>query len=408
MLHIAAGEAHLGRDDSPLRDRLIFSFGVQRSGTYWLQRIIGAHPEVSEVPSETQLFYRGIDRLFEVFHHGSRGSPIAGEMFAERDELLDATRDFCDRVLISYLEPGRRYLAERTASHVYSVPNIAAVYPDARLVHIVRDGRDVVRSLLNMSFAPDEVGEATEVWRKGIVEARAAAPPDRYREVRYEELLADPETQIRELYDWLDLPAGEEEVGVALAEARLKRNEDPSDPRVATAKWRDSFSPEDLAEFMAVGGELLAELGYEAEEPPAPKRAPRRALRRFRRGAASQPAQPFDLYAAQRAVDAIMAAMAAGDGPALDTLVAETFHARVIGAGEERRLNGAGALVEWLREDEAAEGRQLRADPHPGLPTYSVVQTLALPGGRTQDRTLEFTFQGDRLEVLTLYRFPLA
>ena len=407
MLHIAAGDRPLGRDDSPLRDRLIFSFGVQRSGTYWLQRIIGAHPEVSEVPSETQLFYRGIDRLFEVFHHGSRGSPIAGEMFVERDELLDATRDLCDRVLISYLEPGRRFLAERTASHVYSVPNIAAVYPDARLVHIVRDGRDVVRSLLNMSFGPDEVGEATEVWRKGIVEARAAAPPDRYREVRYEELLADPEAQIRELYGWLDLSAGEQEVGAALTEARLKRNEDPSDPRVATAKWRDSFSPEDLADFMAVGGELLAELGYQTEEAPAPRRPTRSVLRRFRR-APPQPAQGFDLYAAQRAVDAIMAAMALGDGPALNELVAETFHARVIGAGEERLLIGTAALLEWLREDEASEGRQLRADPHPGLPTYSVVQTLARQDGRTQDRTLEFTFQGDRLEVLTLYRFPLA
>jgi hypothetical protein len=158
---------------------------------------------------------------------------------------------------------------------------------------------------------------------------------------------------------------------------------------------------------MAVGGELLVELGYEVDEAPAPKRAERGVLGRFRRRA-TQPGQAFDLYAAQRAVDATMAAMAAGDGPALSGLVAETFHARVIGAGEERRLNGTGALIEWLAADEAAEGRQLRADPHPGLPTYSVVQTLALPDGRTQDRTLEFTFQGDRLEVLTLYRFPLA
>jgi hypothetical protein len=403
----------LGREDSPLRDRLIFSFGVQRSGTYWLQRIIGAHPEVSEVPSETQLFYRGIDPLYEVFHHGSRGSPIAGEMFVERDELLDATRDFCDRVLSSYLKPGHRYLAERTASHVYSVPNIAAVYPDGRLVHIVRDGRDVVRSLLNMSFAPDDVREATELWRKGIVEARAAAPPEQYREVRYERLLADPEGQIRELYDWLDLPAGEEEVGAALAEARLTRNEDPADPRAAAGKWRDTFTPEDLAEFMSVGGDLLVELGYQAEQAPTrvgqepvSRRAVRDVLRRVRRGGGdAEP--PFDLYAAQRAVDEFLAAMGAQDRSALEPLLSPDFRARVIGREGERRLDGPEALVAWQAEQPRGQ-RQLRADPHPGLPNYSVVQTIALPGGETEDRALEFTFRDGRLEVLTIYRFPLA
>ena len=129
----------MGLDDSPLRDRVIFSFGVPRSGTYWLQRLLVAHPEVAEVPSETSLFYTGMRPLLGLFHHGARGSRATG-IYVERGGLLDAARDFCDRVLATFSEPGARYVAERTSMHVYCVADIAAVYPDARLLHIVRDG----------------------------------------------------------------------------------------------------------------------------------------------------------------------------------------------------------------------------------------------------------------------------
>src|SRR5215211_6522679 len=97
---------------------MIFSFGVPRSGTWWIQRIISAHPEVAVVPSETQLFSAGIGPLLELFHHGAKGSPTVGRMYADREQLLDATRDFCDHVLEAYLTPGTRYVAERTSLHV--------------------------------------------------------------------------------------------------------------------------------------------------------------------------------------------------------------------------------------------------------------------------------------------------
>src|SRR5437773_700229 len=103
----------MSRVDSPLRGRLIFSVGARRSGTYWLQRIIAAHPLVAEVPSETHLFSHGIAPLMERFQHEDPTSPEVGSVFAERGAVLDAVRDLCDTVFSGFLQPGQEYVAER-------------------------------------------------------------------------------------------------------------------------------------------------------------------------------------------------------------------------------------------------------------------------------------------------------
>jgi len=91
----------MSRADSPLRGRMIFNVGSRRSGTFWLQRIVTAHPEVAAVPSETNLFSGGIATLFECFQHSLRSSAKVGEVYVERDATLDAVRDLCDATLCS-------------------------------------------------------------------------------------------------------------------------------------------------------------------------------------------------------------------------------------------------------------------------------------------------------------------
>ena len=154
--------------------------------------MLTAHPLVADVPSETYLFTQGIKPLFERFHHGLLSSTTPGQLHVERRVLLDATRDFCDAVLAPHLTPGARYLSERTPGHAEATDTIAAVYPDAHLIHIIRDGRDVARSLVSRDWGPDSIAVAAREWRDAIFAARSGAPAERYREVRYEDLLADP------------------------------------------------------------------------------------------------------------------------------------------------------------------------------------------------------------------------
>src|SRR4051794_40275276 len=253
----------MSRADSPLSSRMIFNVGSRRSGTYWLQRIVSAHPDVAAVPSETHLFAGGIAPLFEGFQHSLRSSAKVGEVYVEREAALDATRDLCDVVFAGAVEPGAARIAERTPLHVFHLELIAAIYPDARFVHIIRDGRDVARSVAAQRWGPEEITEAAGEWRDAIGAARGAGlPGDVYREVRYENLLTDPAPVVAELYQWLGLAASDASVAEAIGEAGIGANLGAAPSGIGVAKWRDAYTPADLAAFDRVAGDMLRELGY--------------------------------------------------------------------------------------------------------------------------------------------------
>ena len=246
---------------------MVFNVGARRSGTYWLQRIVCAHPSVAEVPSETYVFSHGIAPLMERFQHEDRDSQQVGTVYADRERLLTAVRALCDTVFGEFAQSGESHVAERTPWHVHHLPLISEVYPDARFVHIVRDGRDVVRSLVAQPWGPASVREAAEEWRDSVTAGRAAASSlgDRLLEVRYEEMLADPRAGVARLYAHLGLEGALDD---ALAAAGHETNVGPHDARVGAGKWREGWKRRDLREFERVAGPLLRELGY-AQGPGA-------------------------------------------------------------------------------------------------------------------------------------------
>src|SRR4051794_22403057 len=97
---------------------MIFSFGARRSGTWWIQRIIAAHPQVAAVPSESFFFSHAIAPLLERFQHVDREGASTGRIYADRALLHDAVRDFCDRIFEQFAAPGTTRIAERTPWHV--------------------------------------------------------------------------------------------------------------------------------------------------------------------------------------------------------------------------------------------------------------------------------------------------
>jgi len=157
---------------------------------------------------------------------------------------------------------------------------IPLAYPEARIVHIVRDGRDVVCSLLEKPWLrreqvrSDDAGlaygsyarfwveperrsefesasdarRAAWVWRRYVTAARSSEVP--LLEIRYERMTADPTAVGEELGYYLDLP------GDALAGA-LGRAHDAS-----VGRYRTDLSEEQLVDVLAEAGDLLRELGY--------------------------------------------------------------------------------------------------------------------------------------------------
>ena len=240
---------------------MIFNVGARRSGTYWLQRIVCAHPAVAEVPGETYVFSHGIAPLMERFRHEDPAAQAVGSVYADRAKLIAAVRALCDAVFGEFARAGEEHVAERTPWHVLHLPLIAEVYPDARFVHIVRDGRDAVRSIVAQPWGPDDVAGAAEEWRASVTAGLSAVPElgARLMHVRYEALLADPRSEIERIYAHLELDGGIDE---ALAAAGEVANLGAHDRRVGAGKWRDDWGRRELRAFERVAGDLMRELGY--------------------------------------------------------------------------------------------------------------------------------------------------
>jgi sulfotransferase family protein len=417
----------MSRADSPLRGRLIFVVGARRSGTNWVQRIIGSHPQAVEVPSETYLFSHGIRPLAERIQHAAPGQGRTGFVYMDPEEFRDAARDFCDRVFTGLMAriapsaPGGARLVERTPDHVHHLDLIGAVYPDARVVNVVRDGRDVARSLVAQRWGPSRIDEAAEEWRSAVRAARQADRGVELVEVRYEELLADPAGSIGPLYERLELESSPQTIDRALGESGATYNIDPTAPDVRQEKWREGMSGRELRQFERVAGAELAELGY-AERPatagssprrPGVRRAemlrrPLRSLRR-RRGSGIARETLGRAAAAQVIVDGVLTAINTGELERLEGLLDAEVHVRVTGGDTEWSERGRPALdrlVSALRDDPALRGTQIRGDVHPSVPSFFAFSTYELPGGGRAERAAVLTVEGDRVSELTWYQPP--
>jgi hypothetical protein len=162
-------------------------------------------------------------------------------------------------------------------------------FPDARYVHIVRDGRDAALSMLAMRrkprfnlARPRGVGDFACAWQKEIRGARAFGVGHPYLELRYEDLVAEPEARLRDVCAFLDI-----EFEPRMLE--YHRREDPAlyadHPRLAqppvrdARSWRKEMRDEDVELFEAIAGDLLSELGY-GRAHQAPGRSARAAAER--------------------------------------------------------------------------------------------------------------------------------
>lgn len=225
----------MGRDGSPLRDRVIFVEGAPRSGTTWLVTLLATHPEIAGVEAESHLFDFGLDRLFDNIE--GRDPVFRGlARYLDRDEFLDLARDFCDGVLMamrSHVSNGSTppFVVEKTPisgrDNAFDLERERDVYPDGWFIHIVRDREAVIRSLMRAPWMPDRSYAACAAhWDRTVGRARAALGDlPRYREVSYEDLRRDPAATCKDLFEWLGVRACEDE----LATVRVLSREQFSD-----------------------------------------------------------------------------------------------------------------------------------------------------------------------------------
>jgi hypothetical protein len=177
---------------------------------------------------------------------------------------------------------GKTRYADKTPLNTLMIEPLAETFPESRFVHIIRDGRDVALSLMDRRFGQGHIVEAARYWRRRVTLGRAAGRsigPGRYREVRYEGLLEDPERIVRELCEFIDLPFEpvmlryydrEQVFGPRPGASRSPSEKFHLPPTKGLRDWRTQLSKRALVLFEVAAGELLDELGYErgAERMP--------------------------------------------------------------------------------------------------------------------------------------------
>ena len=262
----------------------IFVIGCARSGTTWVLDAFGAHPDVATV-NESWLFSPtvGLGPLLGKGHWDPDhpGGPQGLSRFVSREDFVAEVRTFAARVLGKALGDGQRFLVEKSPNHVWTADGIAEVFPEARFIHVVRDGRDVAVSLLAAgdSWAPQwkessaaSVQQAASTWRRALERAAVVAPAldDRLLEVRYEDLHADPVSGYRRLFDFAEVPYDEDLLERVRTANDFPSNYTPNERGFRrggrVGDWTDRFSPADCLAFQLAAGELLIELGYEADD----------------------------------------------------------------------------------------------------------------------------------------------
>jgi hypothetical protein len=196
------------------------------------------------------------------------------------DATLGSVPDILRELYRAYAgAAGKTRFADKTPRNVLHIELLAAAFPDARFVHLVRDGRDVVPSMLGLDYFPDRFPEAVLYWADRVERGRRAGArlgPDRYVEVRYEELVADAPSVLARLCELLALPfdpamlryheRADEVVAAVRETAHHQGLWQP--PTVGRRSWRESMSRRDVARFEALAGSALDDFGYERSDVP--------------------------------------------------------------------------------------------------------------------------------------------
>lgn len=235
--------------------RQIFVVGVPRSGTTWLQNLLSAHHAIDGPAQETAIF-TSLEPLW---------ANAAVLRWIDRAALRVALREFCDTLFVECLSAKgspATWVIEKTPLHGMHLELITTIYPDAWIVGIVRDGRDVSRSLVELSFGVEEVAIAARAWALVTSEIERVAPTlKHFRRVRYEEVLERPTAMTAELLSWVGLApddATKREITHRVTERVSRYN---TSGEVGAGKWKDMPAAQ-LRTIYRYAGDRLVETGY--------------------------------------------------------------------------------------------------------------------------------------------------
>ena len=282
-----------GADDARAfqRNEPFFVIGAHRSGTTMLRYMLSSHPRLYLPPesefipaffgrsptgplnrSESQRILRKIFRLRFV-GEWSGAPPDIDYLVPEGEELTPAR--LLHVLYAAYAEQhGAARWGDKTPTYTCHIDLLHRIFPKARFIHLIRDGRDVALSVLDTWGHRTHVDLvfAARTWVRRVTQARRSIgrlEPDSSLELRYDDLVVDPEKQLRRVCRFLDEDFHPEMLRFHLT-ARESIEKGGFDDAVRNPltmeridRWREEMRANDLRVYQAIAGETLTGLGYD-------------------------------------------------------------------------------------------------------------------------------------------------
>jgi Sulfotransferase family len=285
----------------------VIVLGVGRSGTTLLRVMLDRSSQIA-IPYESffvtplahrhgrrpnlDAFVDDLGRFYQLYEWGISPEDVRPRL---RDGMT--TGEAIAAVFEVYAEhEGKPRWGDKTPLYMQHLPLLERLFPDALWVHLVRDGRDAALSFLELpeGFSgktwakPRTAAEFAARWRTEILAARRLGVHvgARYSELRYEDLVSEPERELRRVCEHTSLewePAMLEHADVPEVSAMPEHRNLAQPPTPGLRDWRSQMSRENALAFEHVAGDVLRSAGYELIDPAGnyPTRQGRLELARF-------------------------------------------------------------------------------------------------------------------------------
>lgn len=277
--------------------QLFFIAGAPKSGTTWVQRLLDAHPEIV-CSGEGHFADKIAAPLSDLFKAYNKHQALVSERVYENKAYYSGLKqEYFDFVVLSLaclimaqrpISETVKCIGDKTPRYTFFLEHLGNLFPTAKFIHVIRDGRDVVVSLCHHAFrAGDKEAVRTnspeflkhtetfaKAWADNVRAARrfGKAHPDRYREVRYEDLHENPDSAIGGLLEFLGVSVSQDLIRRCKDSAEFRRwsggrdkgEEDKTSffRKGLVGDWKSYFNDASFDVFRKQTDDLLEELGY--------------------------------------------------------------------------------------------------------------------------------------------------